>query len=167
MQLRGVHHVSLNVSDTDAAERFYMDVLGLEKILRPDFGFAGSWLALCRRPPGPPARGRRLDGPKGQHFAFEVDDLDATRAELAEPGVKVSEPNVIPGIGRQSFFKDPSGNLIEVNEPAAEYVRPRSTSATPPCADNTERGAEPAADPVGDRAAPASPTPRRVPDATA
>lgn len=118
MELRGVHHISLNVSDTEVAERFYVEVLGLEKIPRPDFGFPGSWLAC--------ADGRQVhllgvDGwvaPKGQHFAFEVDDLDAVRVELSGQGVKVSEPNGIPGTGRQSFFKDPSGNLIEVNEPA-------------------------------------------------
>jgi glyoxylase I family protein len=57
--------------------------------------------------------------PKGQHFAFKVSDLDAVRRDLQAKGVKVSEPSEIPGTGRQSFFKDPSGNLIEVNEPVA------------------------------------------------
>jgi glyoxylase I family protein len=119
MQLRGVHHVSLNVADNEKAERFYVEVLGLEKIPRPDFGFPGSWLRC--------ADGRQVHllevddwkPPKGQHFAFAVDDLDGFRSKLSAAGVKVSEPNAIEGIARQSFFKDPSGNLIEISEPVA------------------------------------------------
>ena len=122
MQLRGVHHVSLNVSDHEVAERFYVDVLGLKKIVRPDFGIEGSWL-LCAD--GAQIHLIQTDGwtaPKGQHFAFGVADIDATREALTEAGVRVSEPALIDGVGRQSFFKDPCGNLIEINEPAAGYV---------------------------------------------
>ena len=117
MQLRGVHHVSLNVSDAEEAERFYVEVLGLKKLERPDFGFAGSWLG-CQD--GGQIHLLQVDdwkAPKGQHFAFAVADLDDVRQDLQAHGVKVSEPSVIPGTGRQSFFKDPSGNLIEINEP--------------------------------------------------
>ena len=40
-----VHHVSINVSDVDAAA-FYVDRLGLAIHIpdRPDFGFPGAWL---------------------------------------------------------------------------------------------------------------------------
>jgi predicted enzyme related to lactoylglutathione lyase len=31
--------------------------------------------------------------------------------------VKVSKPMTIPGAGRQAFFRDPSGNLVELNQP--------------------------------------------------
>ena len=55
--------------------------------------------------------------PKGQHFAFRVDDLDTARAELGRAGVKVSDPIQVPDGGRQSFLRDPAGNLIELNEP--------------------------------------------------
>ena len=44
MKLQGVHHVSVNVADIDEATRFYTDVLGLEQLPRPDFGFPGAWL---------------------------------------------------------------------------------------------------------------------------
>src|SRR4051794_11604157 len=118
MELRGVHHISLNVADNEVAERFYIDVLGLKKLERPDFGFPGSWLAC--------ADGRQIHllqvdewkAPKGQHFAFAVDDLDAAREALGAAGVKVSEAMTVAGVARQSFFKDPCGNLIEINEPA-------------------------------------------------
>ena len=44
MQTLGIHHVSINVNDVADSERFYCDVLGLEKLPRPDLGFAGAWL---------------------------------------------------------------------------------------------------------------------------
>lgn len=119
MLVSGVHHVSINVSNSDAAAQFYTGVLGLKQLPRPDFGFPGHWLAM--------EDGRQLHlievenwvAPKGQHFAFSVSDLDATRQALQDNGVKVSEPSEIAGICRQSFFKDPCGNLIEINEPCA------------------------------------------------
>ena len=53
---------------------------------------------------------------RGQHFAFAVEDLDAVRESLTDAGVKVSKPFEIPGVCRQSFCKDPAGNLLEFNQ---------------------------------------------------
>lgn len=119
MELLGVHHISINVARNEEAEPFYLDVLGLKKLPRPDFGFPGSWLEL--------ADGRQVHliqvedwtAPKGQHFALHVADLDAVKAELEGRGVKVSKVSEIDGVGRQCFFKDPCGNGIELNEPLA------------------------------------------------
>lgn len=115
-RLAGVHHVSLNVTDADEAGRFYEQVLGLTRIDRPDFGFPGVWLDAgdaqihLIEVPTPPEQA-------GQHFAFRVDDLNGARADLIEQGVEVSESMTVPGAGRQAFLHDPSGNLIELNQP--------------------------------------------------
>jgi catechol 2,3-dioxygenase-like lactoylglutathione lyase family enzyme len=113
-----VHHVSLNVDDAEKTGRFYIDVLGLEVLPRPDFPFAGYWLRagdqeihLIQVPD------HRVPG--GEHFAFRVDDVDAVCRELTERGVKVSKPMQIPGGGKQAFLRDPSGNLLELNQPQA------------------------------------------------
>ncbi|MBM4335948.1 MAG: lactoylglutathione lyase [Deltaproteobacteria bacterium] len=116
MKLGGVHHVSINVHDADLVGRFYTDVLGLETLPRPDFPFKGLWLR---------AGGQQIHlievaghvAPEGQHFAFEVDDIESICAALAARGVTVSPPRTLPGAGRQAFFRDPSGNLIELNQP--------------------------------------------------
>ncbi|MEE2663287.1 MAG: VOC family protein [Myxococcota bacterium] len=112
----GVHHVSLNVDDVAACLDFYVEVLGLDVLPRPDFGFPGAWLQagaqqihLIQAPDHNP--------PKGQHFAFLVADLDAVRSELREAGVDVSNVIEIPGVGRQAFLHDPAGNMIELNQP--------------------------------------------------
>jgi glyoxylase I family protein len=116
MKLGGVHHVSINVHDADLTGRFYTEVLGLESLPRPDFPFKGHWFRAG-------AQEIHLievadfQPPEGQHFAFAVDDIDAVCEALGEKGVKVSKPMTIPGAGRQCFFRDPSGNLIELNQP--------------------------------------------------
>jgi len=117
MALRGVHHVSINVGDVEVAGRFYVDVLEMEPLPRPDFGFAGMWLRCG---------GQEIHliqvvdhvAPKGQHFALRVDDIEATRRSLREKGVEVSDVIDIPGAGRQVFLFDPAGNMIELNQPA-------------------------------------------------
>ena len=50
MRALGLHHVSINVEDVEAARRFYVDVLGaVERSDRPDFGFGGAWLDVGRQ----------------------------------------------------------------------------------------------------------------------
>jgi glyoxylase I family protein len=112
----GIHHVSVNVDDVAACRRFYVDVLGFtERSDRPDFGFDGAWLD---------AGGQQLHliaarAPEavGQHFAIQVDDLDAAVAEVRWLGIEVSDPSPV-GTGRQAFLTDPAGNAIELHQAA-------------------------------------------------
>ncbi len=113
--LDGIHHVSINVSDVQAARDFYENVLGLERLARPDFRFDGAWLRsgeqevhLIGIDSGPPV--------KEQHFAFRVANLEAVREALAAAGHSCSETSEISGVCLQAFTRDPSGNLIEFNQ---------------------------------------------------
>ncbi len=112
-----VHHVSINVDDVDAALAFYTGRLGLEpRTDRPDFDFPGAWLD---------AGGQQVhligsDPPtqRGQHFALQVEDLEAAITELRQEGIKVSDA-VAVGTSRQAFLKDPAGNRIELHQVGA------------------------------------------------
>ena len=113
--LEGVHHVSINVKDVDAALGFYVELLGMELLPRPELGFPGAWMRageqevhLLQVDSGPP--------PKQQHFAFKVADVDAVRAALEAAGHNCSQPMEIAGICRQTFARDPSDNLVEFNQ---------------------------------------------------
>lgn len=113
----GVHHVSVNVDDVDAAVDFYTAVLGLRlRSDRPDFGFGGAWLDAGDQQvhliEGPTPEGR------GQHFALRVEGLDAVVDELRRRGLAVSNP-VPVGRSRQAFVDDPSGNAVELHEVGA------------------------------------------------
>jgi glyoxylase I family protein len=115
MKPLGVHHVSINVSDVEAALAFYTDVLGFEvRADRPDFGFAGAWLDVG----GQQVHLIQASTPAnlGQHFAIQVDALDQVVEELRARGLEVSDPVRVGG-GRQAFLVDPSGNALELNEP--------------------------------------------------
>jgi glyoxylase I family protein len=111
----GVHHVSINVTDTDAARRFYVDVLGFTELARPDLGFPGAWLQIGEQ------QLHLLELPmpehKGQHFALAVADVDSAVGLLRAQGVDVGDPKEISGVCRQAFLFDPSGNQVELNQP--------------------------------------------------
>lgn len=115
MQPLGIHHVSINVTDVDAAIAFYTDVLGLTvRDDRPDFGFPGAWLSVGDQQIhliGAPAP-QNL----GQHLAIWVADLDAAIAELRARGVEVTDASPV-GASLQAFLVDPSGNAVELHQP--------------------------------------------------
>lgn len=116
MKVRGVHHVSVNVDDVEAAVTFYTTALGLSlRPDRPDFGFAGAWLDVGTQQLHLIETSVPAD--HGQHFALFVEDLDVAVAELRAGGSDVTDP-VPVGSSRQAFLHDPAGNRIELHEPA-------------------------------------------------
>jgi len=119
LSFQRVHHVSINVNDVAASIRFYRDVLELEPLARPAFDFAGAWFGLGEQQLHL-IEAPDFVAPVGQHFALFVEDIDAAIQVLGDRGVAVSKVTQIPGVCRQAFFTDPTGNSIELNQP----VRP-------------------------------------------
>jgi catechol 2,3-dioxygenase-like lactoylglutathione lyase family enzyme len=112
-----VSHVSFAVRDLERSLAFYRDLLGLVPVERPDFGFAGAWLAagdaqvhLIVVPEGTEV-GTPVSKltPLANHTAFVVDDLSAAVAALRERGLAV----VGGGSLGQAWVQDPDGNVIE------------------------------------------------------
>jgi catechol 2,3-dioxygenase-like lactoylglutathione lyase family enzyme len=115
------------VDDVDAALAFYTEVLGFELVQRwgPPFASIGKgdqqvWLSG----PGTSARKAMPDGgepaPGGwNRIVVEVDDVEAVVAQLRDRGATFrNEPLPGPG-GTQVLIEDPSGNPIEVFQPAS------------------------------------------------
>ena len=111
-----VHHISINVADTASARSFYVDSLGFEEIERPEMGFNGAWLKIGDQQLHL-LEVKDHDAPVGQHFAFRVNDIHKYRDHLIQKGIEVSDPSELGAVGIQCFFKDPSGNLLELNQP--------------------------------------------------
>lgn len=117
MLVADIHHVSINVADTERSLGFYHGVLGMAVLPRPDFPFGGAWLDA--------GNGRQVhliegDVPPnlGQHVAFRVDDVDATVALLRSAGVDASDAKPVGDTAiRQAFAQDPDGNLLEFSQP--------------------------------------------------
>lgn len=115
MKVLGLHHVNINVRDVPEAVAFYTSI-GFDEVPRPDFGFAGAWLQMGHHQLHLSTR-RDIVIDRAQHFALEVDDVGACAAELEQLGVEVLRTDPVAGAGLQAFFRDPSGNLIELNQP--------------------------------------------------
>ncbi len=128
MITRGAHHVSISVGDIERSCAFYGDLLGLEEIERPDFGFPGTWyqagtiqLHLIVAPPSidtgqKPAKLTPVAG----HLAFEVEDYDVMRDRLEAAGLETI------GLGKevgQLFVQDPDGNTLEFIQPGGRLGR--------------------------------------------
>jgi catechol 2,3-dioxygenase-like lactoylglutathione lyase family enzyme len=115
---RRIHHVALAVDDADAAFAFYRDVLGLTPVDRPQGASEradGSWFELGD---GQVHLFQPGDAPVAPpHFAIEVRDLATTVAAIRSHGVTVYDVEHMQGFGYQALVLDPSGNLIELNQP--------------------------------------------------
>ncbi|MBI4311660.1 MAG: VOC family protein [Chloroflexi bacterium] len=115
------------VTDVDAAISFYTKMLGFQVEMHPAPGFAslskGDLRLLLNRPGAGGAGQAMPDGrspaPGGwNRIQIEVQDLAATVAELKRAGCRFRSEIVIGNGGKQILVDDPSGNPIELFEPA-------------------------------------------------
>jgi glyoxylase I family protein len=113
----GLDHIVLRVSDQEAAQRFYIDVLGCTldhvnaRISLVQLRFGEQLIDLL--PGRPSAEG--LD-----HFCLSIrcSDLGAVRKALVDRGVtlegEVVERRGAYGTGPSLYLRDPDGYLIEL-----------------------------------------------------
>lgn len=120
MLIAGIHHVSLNVSDTERALAFYRDLLGLSELERPAFPFGGAWLDAGQGRQVHLIETATVPDDVGQHVAFAVHDLDDAVAVLRAEGCRVSDAAPVGDTSaRQAFVLDPDGNRVELHQPSS------------------------------------------------
>jgi lactoylglutathione lyase len=123
----GIHHVNVMVDDLDAADAFYGDVLGLERVPAPELGFPTKFFKVNDLQE---LHVNELDDdkPERAHFCLRVPDFDATFAKAHESGIIETETwgNVrrLPTGVMQCFVRDPAGNLIELSTTPGQPVDP-------------------------------------------
>jgi catechol 2,3-dioxygenase-like lactoylglutathione lyase family enzyme len=123
-QFLSVQHVNFTIDDApgalDTARKFYVEVLGLEQLPRPentDSGRPGLWLGIGQSGQqihislDPDATNH--NEASRRHAAFLVNDLDAVHEKLVKAGARVDSANQFPG-QRRFFCRDPFGNRIEL-----------------------------------------------------
>ena len=134
IRIADIDHVVLRVTDSDAMQRFYCDVLGCREERRQDeIGLvqlrAGRSLIDLVAIDGklgrhggaaPGAQGHNMD-----HLCLRVEDYDeaAILAHLEAHGVRIGELGSrygARGEGPSIYCYDPQGNLVELKGPAPE-----------------------------------------------
>lgn len=116
---------ALYVDDLARARDFYRDILGLhvhaEATGRHVFLRCGSSMVLLFNPaqtehPDPdlalPTHGAR--GPGHLAWLVAADEMDAWRAVLRDHGIAIEKEHTWPSGGRSLYFRDPSGNSLEL-----------------------------------------------------
>jgi catechol 2,3-dioxygenase-like lactoylglutathione lyase family enzyme len=112
-----LRHVALTVADLEAAERFYVEVLGMRVEWRPDpdnvYLTSGADNLALHRATGPIAGPGALD-----HLGFVVrrpEDVDAWNARLVAAGVPpAAGPKTHRDGARSLYVRDPAGNLVQI-----------------------------------------------------
>jgi extradiol dioxygenase family protein len=136
LKIEGVTHWSIPVNDLAESERFYGEVLGLEARGRLGdsrmscFRAGTHEILLCER--NEPLR-RTPEQDNRLHHAFTLSPAEWERAArlFHERGVPLAEPIVYRErgffTGREMYFLDPSGNLLELRDPTWQPGMPRPT----------------------------------------
>ena len=136
LKLDDVTHWSIPVNDLAESEAFYQDVLGLEYKGRLGnsgmacFTVAAHSILLCQRNDRvvrTPEQDNRL------HHSFTVSPevFDKACRLFHERGIRIAEPIVyrehgfFPG--RELYFLDPSGNVLELRDPTWKSGMPTPT----------------------------------------
>jgi catechol 2,3-dioxygenase-like lactoylglutathione lyase family enzyme len=120
-------NVRYMVDDVDEAIAFYSKLLGFELLTSASPAFAdvkrGNLRLLLAGPKssaGRPMADGRTPGPGGwNRIHFIVDDIDADVRRLREAGATFRNEIVTGPGGKQILLEDPSGNVVELFQPAA------------------------------------------------
>ena len=136
LKVDNVVHWSIPVNDLAESERFYGDVLGLEYRGRLGnskmacFTVGAHSILLCQRN-DPVVRTPQQDN--RLHHSFEVSPatFDAACKLFHARGIPIAEPIVYRGqgffLGREMYFLDPSGNMLELCDPTWKPGMPTPT----------------------------------------
>ncbi len=112
-----VDDVFFNVDDMDEAVAFYRDKLGLsvkhEAADWVELDAGNVTLALRRYGSGPEGR-PELGVGEGATLVFEVDDIEAAKAELEGRGVKFVRGVFEYGAVKLAAFEDLNGNVLQI-----------------------------------------------------
>jgi catechol 2,3-dioxygenase-like lactoylglutathione lyase family enzyme len=120
-------NVRYMVDDVDEAIAFYSKLLGFELLTSASPAFAdvkrGNLRLLISGPEssaGRPMPDGRKPGPGGwNRVHFVIDDIDAEVRRLRDAGATFRNDIVTGPGGKQILLEDPSGNVVELFQPAA------------------------------------------------
>ena len=114
--IKGVDFATVSADDHEAATRFYEEVLGLERskswgnLPATEFETGSLTIAVVDWS----AFGRE-NHPNPNAIVLHVDDVREARKTLEERGVEFQTEVIDSGFCLQSYFADPSGNVLGIH----------------------------------------------------
>ena len=125
LRLERMGHLSLRVSDLDASEKFYIEILGMRPVWRSEGEIAflecgNDDLALIQIPKEEVQafRQRAQSSQSLHHFGFRVrskDGVDQLAEEVKARGVVIDDgPRDHRDGSRSFYFRDPDGNYVQI-----------------------------------------------------
>ena len=114
MVANALHHVSLNVDDVPAAVAFYT-ALGFRQVERPDFEFDGAWMRLGEAVSSISSDSHRR--PTSVSTSPCMSMISTMRLQRSKLEHHCAAHGRDRRYCRQAFLSDPSGNLVELNQP--------------------------------------------------
>lgn len=131
MRILGVLETAVYCGDLDAAEHFYGDVVGLERIARDArrhvFFRCGDGVLLVFDPAVTEVEASDVQGQlvpqHGSHgpghvaFSVPADELDSWERHLSAHGIVIESEVEWPSGGRSVYVRDPAGNSVEFATP--------------------------------------------------
>ena len=133
LSMKAINHVSRETQNLDAMLHFYENILGLQRLDRPNFGFGGAWFSLgpANKPnialhiidrdplkgPAEPTKPPPFDESfirRDFHIALTVDDIDMVKKRLTNHGINFAVNSVPDKPITQLFVYDPEGNGVEI-----------------------------------------------------
>ena len=121
-----IDHITIVAKDLDKSVEFYVGLLGMRPVYRPDFGFPGRWFQagetqIHLNQENAEAGSAGLPSSGGSeisrtfHYAFAVDDCDAAAAHLRQQDIQIVEgPRSRPDGARQLYLRDPDNHVVEL-----------------------------------------------------
>lgn len=116
MGVVGLDHVTIKSERMAQTRAFFIEVLDLKEGWRPDLASKGHWLyangkpilhlVICNK---------KLPSDGGlDHFSFRIDDMDEMLKRLDARGISYRHIESANDLGRQVFFREPTGVQIEL-----------------------------------------------------
>jgi catechol-2,3-dioxygenase len=121
MQLEGIDHVALSVRDIEQSVKWYIEVLGFERLHEgmwngvPSFiGKGNTALALFPAKPNGKSTSPSREAIRMLHLAFRADRKNflAAQRELQKRGIKFEFQD--HEISHSIYFSDPDGRILEI-----------------------------------------------------
>jgi catechol 2,3-dioxygenase-like lactoylglutathione lyase family enzyme len=125
--LNGVDFITVPTRDWEAARKFYGETLGLPfgkqwgSMPAGEFETGTVTLAVMQSD----AFGIEFE-PHNFPIEFHVDDFDAVKSELASRGIEFEGEVIDSGVCKQTFFRDPDGNMLAIHHRYAPGQPPQA-----------------------------------------